>query len=64
MAIPRSIQLDINHEFSRLIIERGRNEYGEPAINIRWGGANVPVLSLSVEEARQMALAIASVISS
>lgn len=58
MARPTEIRLDINHEFSRLIVERGLNEYGEPAIKIRWGGSSSPVVVISMAEGQSLAAAI------
>lgn len=55
------VVLSICESFSRLVIERATNSYGDQVIWLRWGGANCPVIEVKYDEARSIADAILQV---
>ena len=55
------MMLDMRGMVSRLIVERSFNSYGDPVVWIRWGGANVPILEATHEEAIALADALRQV---
>ena len=56
------VMLDMREMFSRLIIERSINSYGETVVWVRWGGADKPIIEATHDEARAIADAILQVL--